>query len=788
VNDTTAPAASLVEIDRTGTSLTFVVRYADDSGIQLSTLTSNDVQVSGPGGFVRPATLVSVEKPGVGGASREVTYHVQLPATDPPTESLSFTLAASQVSDIHGQFVAAGAIPRNTSYVAEIDYARARDLGTLETGSAHLLFNQLTALNETHFYRFELASAATVSAALTDLDGQGNIAIAQDVNDDGHFSFDEELEFGVEPGTTDEGIAVNVSAGTYYVRVSGLAVASYTLELRAADDGAPPTATLDATDLKTSGAPYLDFAVTYSDDFDLDGETTRYWSAVDINVQLDGGGSFGFFLYPEPALNGSAANAPAKTIFYRLLPFNPETGYTSADNATYTISIHQNSPGNPRVHDAAGNDIPLLTLGSFKVAIGTPDARAPIATLVAAPPVAGQEQWEFDVIYRDNVALDVSTIGNNDIRVTGPGLDSLATFVSVSDPSPMGSMRVGTYRVTAPGGTWDSFDDGTYNFLLESNQVRDMSSNAAASGALGSVVASSPRVTAAGNTVTFNGTSSADTIRIDRDSNYIYFTLEDSGLWTVPAGLFSQLSVNSGDGDDLVEIVNGASSGGFDLGIGDDTLRIAADASFTFGANQQFETLEVAGTAALAPHGSRVLTVLDVIVAGSGALDLNDNAMIVDHSAESELETIRAVLASGYAGGAWNGVGIRSSVAAAIPNTALGFAEASRLFSVFPATFMGQSVDATTIVVLHTHYGDTNLDRLVNVADLGNLASNWQQTPRQWVDGDFTFDQVVNVADLGALATNWQQSLPASASQLPRTARHPARPAARSILDSIGLR
>jgi hypothetical protein len=56
--------------------------------------------------------------------------------------------------------------------------------------------------------------------------------------------------------------------------------------------------------------------------------------------------------------------------------------------------------------------------------------------------------------------------------------------------------------------------------------------------------------------------------------------------------------------------------------------------------------------------------------------------------------------------------------------------------------------------------GDANHDGKVDVADLGILASNWQQTGRTFSQGDFTYDGKVDVADLGILASNWQGSLP----------------------------
>ena len=59
--------------------------------------------------------------------------------------------------------------------------------------------------------------------------------------------------------------------------------------------------------------------------------------------------------------------------------------------------------------------------------------------------------------------------------------------------------------------------------------------------------------------------------------------------------------------------------------------------------------------------------------------------------------------------------------------------------------------------------GDANHDRVVDVTDLGILATNWQGMGRNFAQGDFNYDGTVDVTDLGILATNWQKSLAAPA-------------------------
>lgn len=57
---------------------------------------------------------------------------------------------------------------------------------------------------------------------------------------------------------------------------------------------------------------------------------------------------------------------------------------------------------------------------------------------------------------------------------------------------------------------------------------------------------------------------------------------------------------------------------------------------------------------------------------------------------------------------------------------------------------------------------DANHDRVVDVSDLGVLASNWQTAVPFFSFADFNYDGMVDVIDLGVLATNWQKSLPAA--------------------------
>jgi hypothetical protein len=97
-----------------------------------------------------------------------------------------------------------------------------------------------------------------------------------------------------------------------------------------------------------------------------------------------------------------------------------------------------------------------------------------------------------------------------------------------------------------------------------------------------------------------------------------------------------------------------------------------------------------------------------------------------------------------------------------LPNHALpdGNYTATILASLVADTFGNQMANDFTFKFFSLA-GDANHDRVVDVSDLGILATNWQGTGKTFNQGDFNYDGIVDVSDLGILATNWQKSLPA---------------------------
>jgi hypothetical protein len=166
-------------------------------------------------------------------------------------------------------------------------------------------------------------------------------------------------------------------------------------------------------------------------------------------------------------------------------------------------------------------------------------------------------------------------------------------------------------------------------------------------------------------------------------------------------------------------------------------------------------TLEIRGGRVLLTGGADKVVRVGAVEVPSGQLDLADNAAVIDYTGTSPLADIRGYLAGGHNGGSWNGSGINSSSAAAEPGHGLGYAEASAIFTSFPATFAGESVDDTSILIRYARYGDANLDGSVNLADFNRLAASFGSSGATWSQGDFTYDGFVNLNDFNRLAANF---------------------------------
>jgi CSLREA domain-containing protein len=163
-------------------------------------------------------------------------------------------------------------------------------------------------------------------------------------------------------------------------------------------------------------------------------------------------------------------------------------GWTASAPTTYTVGSAGSYTLYPWVKDAVGN-VSAVYGSSASVTV---DKTAPTAGGLVAANVttSGGTTYSFTVSFSDNLAIDSTSIDGSDIRVTGPGgFNQLATLVSVT-PGGNGTPRTATYRITAPGGAWDTADRGAYAIAVEANQVFDTAGNGVGAASLGSFLVS----------------------------------------------------------------------------------------------------------------------------------------------------------------------------------------------------------------------------------------------------------------------------------------------------------
>jgi hypothetical protein len=138
-------------------------------------------------------------------------------------------------------------------------------------------------------------------------------------------------------------------------------------------------------------------------------------------------------------------------------------------------------------------------------------------------------------------------------------------------------------------------------------------------------------------------------------------------------------------------------------------------------------------------------------------LDIGQSTVYLNYgTGASPATTIQGYLKNGYNGGLWNG-GATSTTGAITSSAAQ--AGAANVFGVgyvdsADNLITGQPVH--TIELRYTVLGDSNLDRVVNMADALRLQANYNATGTpSWDRGNFNYDTAVNGSDAVILGRNY---------------------------------
>jgi hypothetical protein len=169
----------------------------------------------------------------------------------------------------------------------------------------------------------------------------------------------------------------------------------------------------------------------------------------------------------------------------------------------------------------------------------------------------------------------------------------------------------------------------------------------------------------------------------------------------------------------------------------------------------------------LAGGGTSVVTSLNL--AEGATLDIGNNALVVDYAGTSPVATVRERIISGRGGpglgATWTGTGLTSSAAAQANVTeaesrSVGYAE-NALLPLGPyATFRGQTVDATAVLIAYTRTGDANLDGQVNDNDVTVIGASYAPGAANgaWALGDFEYNGFIDDDDVTLLGAFYNPS------------------------------
>lgn len=268
-------------------------------------------------------------------------------------------------------------------------------------------------------------------------------------------------------------IAINGASGS-------ASAGSASLQVVNSADTTPPSISAFSAPSPTNGATET-ITVTYADD-----------SAVSVSTLGNGNllvtGPSGYSQLATYVGVDQNGDGSPRTATYSIGA--PGGTWDPPDNGTYTIAVLAN-----QVADTSGNYLPATTVGTFSVQIL--DTAPPTVSVFAAANITtfGRATEMITVTYADNYGLDVSTLGNGNLLVTGPnGFNRSASLASV-DNNTNGTPRTVTYQVSPPGATWDATDNGVYNVAIQAGQVADTSGNFLIASALGSFTVALPSTT-----------------------------------------------------------------------------------------------------------------------------------------------------------------------------------------------------------------------------------------------------------------------------------------------------
>jgi len=402
---------------------------------------------------------------------------------------------------------------------------------------------------------------------------------------------------------------------------------------------------------------------------------------------------------------------------------------------------------------------PLGSVGSANISV-SPGA---VLTIDAGGAISTSANLTVNGTYNENNSI--RTI--NTLNGSGTATLNGATLTVSGGGSFSGKIADGTApsSIVAAGGTLSLSGSNTYSggTTVSGGTLRTASNSALGTGP---VLVSSPGILDLdGNAPTIgnlSGSGTIDNVSAGGSATLAITTSTSSNFSGTIQNTTGSVALSvSGTGTQILSGVN-SYTGGTAVSAG--KLLIAptssttsalptGELSITGSGEVQLEPNVTAGSAnPTPPPATSNVNITSLSITGSGVLDITNNHIIIDYTPGNDpINSIAAMIASGYAGDTWSGPGIISSLAATNPSYGLGYAD-----SADPGNPAGLA--SNTIEVMYTLLGDANLDGKVNGSDFTLMAANFNDSVTNgWDEGDFNYSGTVNGDDFVLLADNFNQ-------------------------------
>jgi hypothetical protein len=237
-------------------------------------------------------------------------------------------------------------------------------------------------------------------------------------------------------------------------------------------DIAAPTAGVSiANSTVTNGTTFVNanseyqFTVTYTDAYGINLATL---DNNDIKVLAPNG------TLQNATLVSTTSSSDRKTVTatYKILD---NLGWSVGQNNAYSILLQGNQIG-----DLNNNLSASQTIGSFTVEYSSLSSTTQQLS-------RSQSEFEFNVSYYSSNGIDVTSLDNGDLQVTGPNnFQKAANFVSVQKNGT--NEWIATYKIVDNDGIWDAKNNGIYTINLQANQVRSIAGYSLTATSLGNLV------------------------------------------------------------------------------------------------------------------------------------------------------------------------------------------------------------------------------------------------------------------------------------------------------------